>query len=122
MDQPLSFIAPRGRPALPVQPVNPDQLKQWAEETEIEDGRGAARRGGRWKVVMASGESENEVLRVYQDVRAAGYAAELDPKRVQGRLVLRRAHRAAPVESGGRHAGRGASPGGSAYSSPRVTQ
>lgn len=86
MDQPLSFyIAPRGRPALPVQPVNADQLKQWAEETEIEAGRGAARRGGRWKVVLASGESENDVLRVYQDVRAAGYAAELDSKRVQGR-------------------------------------
>jgi hypothetical protein len=86
MDQPLSFyIAPRGRPALPVQPVNADQLKQWAEETEIEAGKGAARRGGRWKVVLASGESEGEVLRVYQDVRAAGYAAELDPKRVQGR-------------------------------------
>ena len=86
MDQPLSFfIAPRGRPALPVQPVNADQLRQWAEETEITAGRGAARRGGRWKVVLASGESENEVLRVYQDVRAAGYAAELDPRRVQGR-------------------------------------
>jgi hypothetical protein len=86
MDQPLSFyIAPRGRPALPVQPVNAEQLKQWAEETEIAAGRGAARRGGRWKVVLASGESENEVLQVYQAVRAAGYAAELDPKRVQGR-------------------------------------
>jgi hypothetical protein len=86
MDQPLSFyIAPRGRPALPVQPVSADQLKQWAAETEIESGRGAARRGGRWKVVLASGESENEVLRVYQDVRAAGYAAELDSKRVEGR-------------------------------------
>ena len=86
MDQPLSFyIAPRGRPALPVQPVNADQLKQWAAETEIEAGRGAARRGGRWKVVLASGESESAVLRVYQDVRAAGYAAELDPRRVQGR-------------------------------------
>ncbi len=86
MDQPLSFyIAPRGQPALPVAPVNPDQLRQWAAETEIADGRGAARRGGRWKVVLASGESENEVLGVYQAVRAAGYAAELQPRRVQGR-------------------------------------
>jgi len=86
MDQPLSFfIAPRGQPALPVAPVNPEQLKQWATETEIADGKGAARRGGRWKVVLASGESENEVLTVYQAVRAAGYAAELDPRRVQGR-------------------------------------
>lgn len=86
MDQPLSFfIAPRGQPPLPVQPVKPEQLQQWATETEIAAGAGAARRGGRWKVVLASGESENEVLRVYQDVRAAGYAAELAPKRVDGR-------------------------------------
>ncbi|HSD40923.1 MAG TPA: hypothetical protein VLD36_03560 [Burkholderiales bacterium] len=52
MDQPLSFyIAPKGRPALPVQPVNADQLSQWAAETEIERGKGAAQRsaaaGGR---------------------------------------------------------------------------
>jgi hypothetical protein len=86
MDQPLSFfIAPRGQPPLPVQPVKPEQLRQWATETEIAAGAGAARRGGRWKVVLASGESENEVLRVYQDARAAGYAAELAPKRVDGR-------------------------------------
>jgi hypothetical protein len=86
MDQPLSFfIAPRGQPALPVQPVKAEQLSQWAAETEIAAGRGAARRGGRWKIVLASGESESEVLRVYQDVRAAGYAAELEPRRVQGR-------------------------------------
>jgi hypothetical protein len=88
MDQPLSFyIAPRGRPALPVQPVKDEQLKQWAAETEIEAGRGAARRGGRWKVVLASGESENEVLRVYEAVRAAGYAAEVEPRKAQGRRV-----------------------------------
>jgi hypothetical protein len=88
MDQPLSFyIAPRGQPAQPVAPVNPDQLRQWATETEIADGKGAARRGGRWKVVLASGESENEVLNVYQAVRAAGYAAELEPRRVEGRRI-----------------------------------
>jgi hypothetical protein len=86
MDQPLSFyIAPRGQPALPVQPVKPEQLQQWAQETEVQAGQGAARRGGRWKVVLASGESENEVLAVYQAVRAAGYAAELDARRAQGR-------------------------------------
>jgi len=86
MDQPLSFfVAPRGQPPLPVQPVKPEQLQQWATETEMAAGAGAARRGGRWQVVLASGESENEVLRVYQDVRAAGYAAELAPKRVDGR-------------------------------------
>jgi len=78
MDQPKSFyIAPRGRPPLPVAPVSDEQLAQWAAETEIDAGKGAARRGGRWKLVIFSGTSENEVLAVYERVRAAGYAAEL---------------------------------------------
>jgi len=122
IDQPLSFyIAPKGRPALPVQPVNADQLKQWAAETEIEAGGGAARLGGRWKVVLASGESENEVLRVYQDVRAAGYAAELDPKRVQGRRVYdaRIAQLPSKAEADALAASRS---GRFGVSAPRVTQ
>jgi hypothetical protein len=86
MDQPLSFyIAPRNAPALPVAPVDAERLKQWATETDIAEGRGAARRGGRWKVVLASSESVNDVLRVYQEVRAAGYAADLETRRADGR-------------------------------------
>lgn len=78
MDQPKSFyVAPKGQPPLPVAPVSDDQLAQWAAETEIGTGKGAARRGGRWKVVLFSGSSENEVLAVYEQVRLAGYAAEL---------------------------------------------
>jgi len=122
MDQPLSFyIAPRGQPALPVAPVNPEQLKQWATETEIADGRGAARRGGRWKVVLASGESENEVLNVYQAVRAAGYAAELQPRRVDGRRSydVRIASLPSQVEAEALAAGLSGRYG---VSSPRVTQ
>lgn len=122
MDQPLSFyIAPRGQPAQPVAPVNPEQLKQWATETEIADGRGAARRGGRWKVVLASGESENEVLAVYQAVRAAGYAAELQPRRVQGRRAydVRIASLPSQAEA---EALAGRLSGQYGVSSPRVTQ
>jgi|AP12_2_1047962.scaffolds.fasta_scaffold32643_1 hypothetical protein len=86
MDQPKSFfVAPKGQAPLPVAPVTDAQLAQWAAETEIEAGRGAARRGGSWKVILASGESENEVLKVYEAVRAAGFAAELDARRRAGR-------------------------------------
>jgi hypothetical protein len=88
MRDPLSFfIAPRGQPALPVRPVEPAQLQQWAAETEIEAGRGAARRGGRWKVVLAASASQSDVVAVYQAVREAGYAAELNPVRRDGRRV-----------------------------------
>lgn len=78
MDQPKSFyIAPKGQPPLPVAPVSDAQLAQWAAETEIDRGKGAARVGGRWKVILHAGSSENEVLAVYEQVRLAGYAAEL---------------------------------------------
>jgi hypothetical protein len=78
MDQPKSFyVAPKGEPPLPVAPVSDEQLAQWAAETEIGAGKGAARRGGRWKVVLFSGALENEVLAVYEQVRRAGYPAEL---------------------------------------------
>jgi hypothetical protein len=88
MRDPLSFfIAPRGQPALPVQPVPPAQLQQWAAETEIAAGQGVARRGGRWKVVLAASESQNDVVGVYQAVREAGYAAELNPVRRDGRRI-----------------------------------
>lgn len=80
MDQPLSFyIAPRGAPALPVAPVDPAQLRQWAAETQIAPGSGAAQRGGKWKVVAASVEAQEDALKLYDALRAAGYAARIQP-------------------------------------------
>ncbi len=86
MADPLTFfVAPRGQAPLPVQPVSPDQLKQWAAETEVEAGRGVARRGGTWQVVLTSSESQIEALRVYESVRDAGYAAGIYPQLAQGK-------------------------------------
>lgn len=86
MDQPLSFyIAPKDKPALPVAPVPKEQLEQWATETDIQPGRGAARQGGRWKVVLATVDTQQEALRLYDTVRAAGYAADIRPEEVQGK-------------------------------------
>jgi len=80
MAQPMSFyIAPRNAPPLPVAPVDPEQLRQWAAETEIESGQGAVRRGGRWKVVVASVDTQEEALKLYDALRAAGYAAGIRP-------------------------------------------
>lgn len=86
MDQPLTFyIAPKDKPVLPVAPVDPKQLEQWATETEIQTGRGAARRGGKWKVVLATVDTQAEALKIYDAVRAAGYAADVRPDDVQGK-------------------------------------
>jgi len=80
MDQPLSFyIAPKGAPALPVAPVDPQQLRQWAMETQIAPGSGAAQRGGKWKVIAATVDTQEDALKLYDALRAAGYAAEIRP-------------------------------------------
>ena len=88
MDQPLSFyIAPRGAPALPVAPVDPKQLEIWSAETQIAAGAGATRRGGKWKVIAASVDTQAEALKLYDALRAAGYAAEIRPVTRQEKLA-----------------------------------
>lgn len=86
LDQALQFyIAPKagGRPdtSRPVQlaTVTAAQLTQWAAETEIAAGQGAARRGGKWKLVAASSPDQNAALAVYDKLRAEGYAASIYP-------------------------------------------
>ncbi len=88
MDQPLSFyIAPRGAPAQPVAPVDPKQLEIWSAETQIAPGAGAARRGGHWKVIAASVDTQADALRLYDTLRAAGYAAGILPVSLAEKLI-----------------------------------
>jgi hypothetical protein len=79
MDQPRQFYQRDKGIAAPVGIVEEAQLAEWARETEIEAGKGAARRGGKWKVELLSTDSQNAALGVYEQVRAAGYAAEIFP-------------------------------------------
>lgn len=79
MDQPRQFYERVRGEARPVGFVDPTQLAQWARETEIDDGRGAARRGGRWKLTLARVATQKAALEVYDRLRDAGYAAEIFP-------------------------------------------
>jgi hypothetical protein len=80
MAQPLSFfVAPRDAAPLPVAPVDPNQLKEWAEETEILSGRGGARRGGRFFVTAGVSADQKTALATYHKLRAAGYPAVVRP-------------------------------------------
>jgi hypothetical protein len=81
MDQPRQFYQRNNNQTQPVGFVDAAQLVEWAKETEIEAGKGAARRGGKWKVDLAVVESQEEALKVYDQVRDAGYAAEIRPTR-----------------------------------------
>jgi hypothetical protein len=85
MDTPLSFyIAPRGQPALPVQPVAAKQLAAWSAETELQPGGGQLRRGGRWRVDVARVPTQSEALQLYDQLRAAGYPAQIVPLAADG--------------------------------------
>ncbi len=86
MDQAGSFYVREKDQSQPVAPVPAEQLKAWSAETETEPGKGVARRGGKWRIVV-SAKSAAAALQTYEDVRAAGYAAELQPTKVDDKRV-----------------------------------
>jgi hypothetical protein len=87
MDQPRQFYQREKGTTAPVGFVDEAQLAKWALETDIEKGKGAARRGGKWKVTLASSSNQNEILDVYDQVRAAGYGAQIFPATLAGKRV-----------------------------------
>ena len=91
MADPLSFfVAPRDAKPLPVAAVDPKQLKEWSEETEIKAGSGGARRGGRYAVTASVSADQKTALTAYHALRAAGYPAVVRPlKKDDGSLEYR---------------------------------
>jgi hypothetical protein len=79
LDQPLQFYQRQEGTTQPVGFIARQQLDQWASEVELEAGKGVARRGGRWSVRLASADNQNDALRVYDELRNAGYPAEIFP-------------------------------------------
>jgi len=78
MDQPKTvYEAPRAAAALPIVPVDPNQLARWAAETEIAAGGGASRSGGRWRVYVAQASSQAEAQAAADRLTEAGYAAQV---------------------------------------------
>src|SRR5712691_769126 len=75
MDQPRQFYRREKGATQPVGLVEEAQLVEWAKETDIEKGKGAARRGGKWNVNLITAADQSTVLDVYDQVRAAGYGA-----------------------------------------------
>jgi len=81
LDQPRQFYVRDKGKTQPVGLVEPQQLNEWAKETEIERGKGAARLGGKWSVVLATADNQRDALMVYDEVRKAGYPAEIRPSK-----------------------------------------
>lgn len=87
MDQPRQFYQRDKGKTVPIGFVTPEQLATWAKETEIEAGKGAARRGGKWRVVLLEADGQDAALAVYDSLREAGYAAEIHPRKQGERLT-----------------------------------
>jgi hypothetical protein len=80
MNQPMSFyVASKGQPGEPVAPVAREQFDKWAQETELVAGAGALRKGGKWRVYLADANNQDTALKTYDQLRNAGYAAEIRP-------------------------------------------
>jgi hypothetical protein len=79
MNQPLQFYRRVEGKTQPVGTVSKEQLDQWAAETELQAGKGVARVGGRFSVILGQADEQNGALVLYDSVRSAGYAAEIRP-------------------------------------------
>lgn len=74
MDEPLQFfIAPRNQKPKPVGKVSPAQIEEWARETEIGEGQGATRAGGRLRVEVLRTSDREAARQLESKLQAAGY-------------------------------------------------
>ena len=87
MDQARQFYRREKGQTQPIGFVEAAQLVEWAKETDIEAGKGAARRGGKWKVILATVETQAAALAVYDAARDNGYAAEIRPAKAGDKQV-----------------------------------
>jgi cell division septation protein DedD len=78
------FKCRRDAPPAPIQQLAKDVLAKYAAETEMEAGRGAAGRSGRWRVYAARTKSQDEALAIYDKLRESGYPATINPTQVDG--------------------------------------
>jgi len=86
MDRPLSFYALEGELSRAIAMVPPDRFREWAAETEPQPGRGVSRRGGKWKIAIATGKYD-DALKIYDELRKAGYPAEIVPSKAGEKRV-----------------------------------
>lgn len=81
MNQPLQFYRRVDAKTQPIGLIDVKQLGEWAKETEMEEGKPVARAGGRFSVVLVSAPDQKAALGVYDELRNAGYPAEILPRK-----------------------------------------
>ncbi|STR45299.1 FecR domain-containing protein [Iodobacter fluviatilis] len=89
LNEPLSFyIAPHDQEPLPVGKVEPEKLKKWAAETEIENHAGVLAEKGPWRITWANYASADEALVLYDRLQQAGYPVKIRSQARRYRVVL----------------------------------
>jgi hypothetical protein len=90
LDEPLSFfIAPAEGEPKPVGPVDPEKLKQWAAETDLDPGKGVMVPGGGWLVQLGAHTDEKAVQRIEKRLREAGIPVERTTVQLKDRTYYR---------------------------------
>jgi hypothetical protein len=85
MNQPLSFyVAPRGRPALPVTPVAPEQLQRWALETDMQENGPVLAADGPWIVYLESLSTREAAERSKDRIEERGFPIQVHEAVVAG--------------------------------------
>ena len=69
----------------PLGVVNETQIDRWSSEVELQEGKGIARRGGRYSLLLASVEDQSAATAIHDELENAGYAAELRPLKQAGK-------------------------------------
>jgi cell division septation protein DedD len=89
MQDPLTYLQALKTGSTSVEAVPMDQLKAWAAETEIAEGGGAVRKGGRWKLYLGNYQQQLEALSMYDSLRRAGYPVRIQPQATDGGQIYR---------------------------------
>jgi hypothetical protein len=87
MNQPLQFYRRIDGKTQPIGRVDKEQLDKWSAETDLQAGKGVARRGGRFSVTLATAADRRGVLTIHDELQKAGYPAEIFPLK-QGDKVI----------------------------------
>jgi len=90
MQDNLSYIlAPKGQPTTAVMPIDPDELSDWAKETEPRRGRGIVTTDGEWAVNVMSLQNSKAADQLLQKLNDGGYAATVQQTQITEKTWLR---------------------------------
>lgn len=90
LDEALNYVVkPKGDAILPVEQVAPDQLDNWAFETELSAAQGIATASGEWSIVLLSLNTLNGANRALKNFHQQGFAVKRKSVIRNGRILHR---------------------------------